>query len=651
MKKIDEKSRVILLGNPNVGKSVIFGALTGRYVTVSNYPGTTVEISKGGLLLKDRDLVILDTPGINSLVPMSEEERVTRDMLLTGGSSSVVQVADAKNLERGLFLSLQLSEMGVPFVLCLNMSDEAKSRGIDIDEKRLEEVVGVPIVRTVAVRGKGISRLKHHILIPRQSRLKIEYDRRIEEAIRRILPLIPDSSISGRSVALMLLCGDKSLVRWLEERGGKAALEAIEKEREELSRSYMESILYHVNMTRMRMATRISRQIKRAEERQDSRFRRLAESVSMHPFWGLLVLGFVLYLLYLFVGIFGASICVNFFEETLFGRFINPISVNLSDRYIPFRLLRDFLVGEYGVVTMALTYSIAIILPIVVTFFIAFGILEDSGYLPRLAAMINRIFRIMGLNGKAVLPMILGFGCDTMATLTTRILETKKEKTIVILLLALGVPCSAQLTVILAMLGALSWKAMFLWISVIISVIFIVGLLASKIIPGKSSDFILEIPPLRWPKISNLITKTLARMEWYLKEAVPLFILGTVILFVSDRLGILLVSEKVAAPIVSGFLGLPEKAAESFLIGFLRRDFGAAGLYRMAEEALLDPVQIVVSLVTITLFIPCIANFFMIIKEKGLKVAAIVAAFIFPFAILIGGLLNFVLRWLDVVLE
>jgi ferrous iron transport protein B len=304
------------------------------------------------------------------------------------------------------------------------------------------------------------------------------------------------------------------------------------------------------------------------------------------------------------------------------------------------------LVGPYGVVTMALTYSLALVLPIVGTFFIGFGILEDSGYLARLAVMANRAFKAMGLNGKAVLPMVLGLGCDTMATLTTRILETRKERLIVILLLALGVPCSAQLAVIMAMLGALTPWALVLWGAVVLGVIVAVGRLAAALIPGRSSDFVLELPPMRLPRPGNLLVKTLARIEWYLKEAVPLFVLGTLLLFLADRLQLLGGIQRAAEPLLSGLLGLPRETAEAFVVGFLRRDFGAAGLYRLAEDGRLDIAQILVATVTITLFIPCVANFLMIVKERGWRTGLAIAAFIFPFALAVGALLNALFRWL-----
>ncbi|MDP2277467.1 MAG: nucleoside recognition domain-containing protein, partial [Nitrospirota bacterium] len=299
-------------------------------------------------------------------------------------------------------------------------------------------------------------------------------------------------------------------------------------------------------------------------------------------------------------------------------------------------------------ITVALTYAIAIILPITATFFIAFAILEDSGYLPRLAIMSNRIFNLMGLNGKAVLPMVLGLGCGTMAVMTSRILETKKERLIITFLLALAVPCSAQLGVILGMLGALSFKATLVWSGTILLTLLFSGYLASKVIKGEKTEFFLEIPPIRRPNITNILVKTAGRIEWYLKEAVPLFILGTLILFVLHKLNLLRVLETIASPVVVNLLGLPEKTTESFILGFLRRDYGAAGLFAMAGKGMLTPVQSVVSLVTITLFIPCLANFFMIIKERGMRTALGIAAVVFPFAFLGGGLLNWILRAFNV---
>jgi ferrous iron transport protein B len=644
-------SKVLLIGNPNVGKSALFGLLTGRYVTVSNYPGTTVEVTYGNVMLNKMKSLVIDTPGVNSLVPMSEDEKVTRDMLLTDRAGVVVQVADTKNLRRGLLITLQLAEMGVPFILDLNMDDEAKSRGIVIDQVKLSRLLGIEVVKTVAIRRSGIDKLLKGIQHPRQSIVKLQYDEVIEGGVRDISALLPEAHISRRALALMVLAGDESLKGWLHANLQDHVVADIEKIRQEVQSAFNNSLGYLINQRRMKKSDEILAQVmSRHEAGKRSTIASNLGRWSMHPIYGLPILLVVLYLVYQFVGVLGAGTAVNFLEKTVFGEYLNPWSTKLVGFILPFQLARELLVGDYGLITMALTYSIAIVLPIVGFFFVAFGILEDSGYLPRLAVMVNKIFKIMGLNGKAVLPMILGLGCDTMATLTTRILETKKERMLVTLLLALGVPCSAQLGVVLGMVSGISGLATAIWIGTVVLVMLLVGYLAALVIPGEPSDFVLELPPIRVPQLMNILVKTLARVEWYLKEAVPLFILGTFILFVGHKLGALEYIQKLTDPLVVGLLGLPSKAAEAFVIGFLRRDYGAAGLFVMQKQGMLDPIQSVVSLVVITLFVPCIANFFMMVKEQGMKVALYMVAFIFPFAFAVGGALNWVLRSLKVAL-
>jgi ferrous iron transport protein B len=405
---------------------------------------------------------------------------------------------------------------------------------------------------------------------------------------------------------------------------------------------------YIISEQRLKIADGIAGEVLTRAAAEKKGISRFFGDITTHPVWGVPFLILVIYILYEFVGRLGAGILVDYFEDIIFGKYLNPWTMKIVMSVIPVQFLQDLLIGPYGIFTMALTYAIAIILPITATFFIAFSIMEDSGYLPRLAAMLNKIFQTMGLNGKAVLPMVLGLGCDTMATLTTRILDTKKERIIVTLLLALVVPCSAQIGVILGMFGKQPVEALLVWIFMLIIVMLFVGFIAARIIPGQRTDFILELPPIRMPQLSNVLLKTLSRIEWYLKEAVPLFILGTVILFTADKLKILPFLQDAASPVVVTVLGLPAKATESFIMGFLRRDYGAAGLFALQEQGLLNTEQVVVSLVTITLFIPCIANFFVIVKERGLKAALAIAGFVFPFAVLVGGLLHRLLLWIKI---
>jgi ferrous iron transport protein B len=446
----------------------------------------------------------------------------------------------------------------------------------------------------------------------------------------------------------MLLSGDESLAEWLHANLSEGGILHIEKIRQEIQNRFADPIGYLINQAWLRKADELLLQVLEMGREAPKTLATFLGSLAIHPVWGIPILLFVLWVTYEFVGVFGAQTSVNFLEKTVFGRWLLPLITAQVQHLIPIPILQEFLVGPYGVFTMALTYAIAIILPIVGYFFVVFGLMEDSGYLPRLAVMTNQIFKKMGLNGKAVLPMVLGLGCDTMATMTTRILDTEKDRTIVTLLLALAVPCSAQLGVILGMFAGLPALYLFIWIFLIAGILVVVGYLASRVIPGESSDFILEIPPLRVPQLSNVLVKTLARIEWYLKEAVPLFILGTTILFILHQTNVLTLLEKLASPLIVHFLGLPAKVTEAFIIGFLRRDYGAAGLFVLAKEGKLGPHQILVGLVTLTLFIPCIAQFFMMIKERGLRTALWISAVIIPIAFGVGGALNFMLEWIGI---
>jgi ferrous iron transport protein B len=632
---------VILVGNPNVGKSALFGALSGRYVEVSNYPGTTVDFTIGWMQLNGTRRQIFDSPGADTLSPISEDEAVTRDLLLNNPVSPVICVIDARNLLRGLVLLAQLAEFGREIVVALNMFDEAESSGFIIDTVELSRVLGVPVIPTIAIQKSGIEELKEAIKSAAIPALKFDYGKIIEEGAQQITDMLGDSKYRG--LALSSLCGDNGLSSDIRAEISSDKLALISGVKARLESSLAEPLGFAIASARNRQARNLLRTFSISKKSKSGRFMDRLGLLSHHPVAGIPVLLAILIGLYYFVGVFGAQVLVQLMEKDLFGGAINPFFVRLFS-HLPWAFVRDLFVGEYGLITMALTYALALILPIVTTFFLAFGALEDSGYLPRLAFMVDRIFKKIGLNGRAVLPMILGLGCDTMAVLTTRILTTKKEKLMVTFLLVLAVPCSAQLGVTLGILGSISPLAVAIWLIVVLLVILLVGYFSSKVIPGRSSDFILEIPPLRLPRLQNIAAKTLMRLEWYLKEAVPLFILGTLILFILDKLDVLQLINRALSPIVVSVLGLPARASEAFILGFLRRDYGAAGFRGLYDSGLLDPVGAVVALTTITLFVPCIANFFMIIKERGLKTALGMMLFIIPFAITVGGLLNLALR-------
>jgi ferrous iron transport protein B len=629
----------VLVGNPNVGKSVLFKNLTNRYVTVSNFPGTTVEIIRARANLRGQEVEIVDTPGVNDLSPRSDDARITRSLLDRYDAASIVQVADAKNLRRALLLTFQLAELGRPMVLVLNMLDELAERGGTIDTERLSQILGIPVVGTVAVRNEGTQDLIRALSAARPPRITG--------------PPLPTSSSEYEQNRLRLVRVNEILAETYSiAQPSKASL-------------------------RVRLGF-----------------------WAMHPVRGLGILALVVAAVFWFVGLFGAGTLVESLEVGVFAQRLNPVAIRAVDALLPFphahqsevvtfspsipitpvheiplgsiakevilppyalepgsqlgpaqgalRFVHDFFVGEFGTLTMAFSYALAIVLPIVTTFFLMFSVLEDSGYFPRMSIMVNRAFRVMGLNGKAVLPMILGLGCDTMATMTTRILDTRKERIVTTMLLALAVPCSAQLGVLLAMMATLSPVGALLWIGLVLGVIFLVGWLSARLFKSEGSPFILEIPPMRRPQLSNVLVKTFSRLNWYVREVIPIFVLGTAMLFLLDKLKLLPAIARLGEPLVTGWLGLPKEMANAFLIGFLRRDFGAVYILDavIGPEPLLSPHQILVAMVTITLFMPCIANFLMIAKEHSLRIAWSMAAFIFPFAFLVGGLFHHVGRWL-----
>jgi ferrous iron transport protein B len=625
----------VLVGNPNVGKSVLFRNLTRRYVTVSNYPGTTVELVRARASEQLGDREVVDTPGLNDLAPRSDEARVTRELLTSHPDATVIQVADAKNLRRALFLTLQIAEMRRSMVLVLNMWDELEERGGHVDTERLSAILGVPVIRTVAPRNQGTEEL-------------------IEALGRASVPRIaPAEGLASPSDAARLDLVNRILSEtWSISQPERAPL-----------------------------GVRLG-------------------FWAMHPVKGLAVLAAILLSVFWFVGLFGAGTLVDALEVAGFEQRVSPAAIGLADRLLPFphehleevvpyalslpvspahevvlresdrlavrpayeiprgvelttgqsvlRWIHDFLVGPFGQITMALSYGLAIVLPIVTVFFLVFSVLEDSGYFSRMSVMLNRVFRLMGLNGKAVLPMILGLGCTTMATMTTRVLESRKERIVTTMLLALAVPCSAQLGVLLALMAALSPAGTAVWLGIMAGVILLVGWLTAKVFPGEGSDFILELPPMRRPQLGNVVTKTYSRLEWYLKEVIPVFLVGTAALFLLDRAGALSAISRAAEPLVTGWLGLPAEMSNALLVGFMRRDFGAVYILDAATGAgaILSPHQILVAMVTITLFMPCFATLLMISKEHGRRVAAGMVAFIFPFAVLIGGLVNQLGRWL-----
>lgn len=472
--------------------------------------------------------------------------------------------------------------------------------------------------------------------------LIMNYDEILEKSINDIETLLEkDFTLSKRSIALLLLQEDADITEKVRtDLSGN--FKAIARIVEDVRNHYGKSLNYIVSVNRQKTVEAIvARNIKKSGEKR-SRVSEVLSRMTMNPVTGIPILLLVLYFgLYKFVGGFGAGTIVNFLENNVFVKFVNPWVNSTVSALIPWQWLQELLARDYGIITLGVRYAVAIILPIVGTFFIMFSIIEDSGYLPRLAMLVDRIFKKIGLNGRAVIPMVLGFGCDTMATMVSRTLETKRERVIATFLLSLAIPCSAQLGVILALLSGLP-VAMVVWVVFMALVFMLIGWLTSRVMPGEKPVFYMEVPPLRLPRLSNVFIKTYTRLQWYFVEILPVFIAASVLIWFGNITGLFSILVDLMKPVVH-LIGLPDEAAKTFLFGFLRRDYGAAGLYDLQKAGALTARQLTVAAVTLTLFLPCVAQLTMNIKERGLKTALGMAAFIFPFAFLCGYVLNLIL--------
>jgi ferrous iron transport protein B len=642
---------VAIVGTPNVGKSVLFNTLTGIYVTVSNYPGTTVEVTRGKGRLEAVETGVMDTPGMYGLLPITEEERVARRILLTERPNLVIHVLDAKNIERMLPMTLQLIEAGQPVFLVINLMDEAERIGVSIDIPELQKRLGIPVVGTALAVGRGATEVKSVIA----SRLghpdacsaclpdhqpAIIYPEIVRDGLEKIEPLLETVyPMSRRSMAVLLLENDPEVID-LVRKSQPEQVESVQAITRAIQSQTHQPLSYLIARAHREAAQRMLTSVLILPQQRPNTFATRLSDAMIRPLTGLPILAVSLFVLYEFVGVLGAQTHVQFLEQTVFGAHINPWIDLVLAHIIPWPVIRDLFGGQFGIITLGIRYAIAIVLPIVGTFFLAFSVIEDSGYLPRLAMLIDRVFKRIGLNGRAVIPMVLGFGCDTMATIVTRTLETKRERLLATFLLSLAIPCSAQLGVMLGLLnGQVGLLA--IWAGIIGGVFLLIGWLAAKLMPGERPTFYMELPPLRLPTVRNVLVKTYTRMEWYLREVFPLFVIASVVIWFGRLTGLFDLAVHALIPMVH-LIGLPDQTAVAFLFGFFRRDYGAAGLYDLRST--MTPAQILVATTTMTLFMPCIAQFAVTIKERGWKVALGITAFVFPFALLVGGLLNLVLK-------
>jgi len=558
------------MGNPNVGKSAIFSRLTGAKVIISNYPGTTVEFTQGQTEIQGEKVTIIDVPGTYALDAVSKAEEVAINMLKKG--DLVINIIDATKLERNLYLTLELLEKGIPLIAALNMWDDTKHQGIEIDVGRLEEHLKIPVVPTCGITGEGI-----------------------KELVKRLKDVKPQRRRPLHSDA-----------RWKEI---GSIVEEVQK-------------LHHRHHT----------------------FLERLEDISIKPMTGIPIAIGVLYFMFRVVRFVGEGL-INYVFDPLFNNIYYPLISKLV-MTIPSEFIQKLLLGtsanimeSFGVVTTGIYVPIVVVLPYIFSFYFALSFLEDLGYLPRLAVMLDNLFHRIGLHGYASIPVILGLGCKVPSILGTRILEKRREKIIALVLTLMIAPCMPQTAMVISIVGRYGGKYLAIVFGTLLVTALVVVSILNKIMKGETPPIMIEMPPYRLPRMGSFLKKLWMRIRGFLLEAIPLIILGILIINVLDMLGIIKVLANLLGAPMRYILGLPKETVSVVVLGFLRKDISIA----LLEPFGLNVKQLMVASVFLVLYLPCLATFSMLIKEVGFKDSLKVVAITFAAALLVSGALNLII--------
>ena len=565
--------KIVLMGNPNVGKSVVFSRLTGANVIASNYPGTTVDFYEGTMRLEGEQVRIIDAPGTYSLQPSNRAEEVSVNLL--DDADIVINVVDATNLERNLYLTLELLEREKPVIVALNLWDETKHLGIDVDVEKLEKMLGVPVVPTVALTGEGIKELVE--------RLK-------------------DAKVSG--------------MKPLEEAERWVTIGKIVKG--------VETIHHHHHTLKERLS-----------------------DITIKPATGIPLALVIIALSFLFVRLIGEGLITYVFDP-IFDAYY-PVAMNISDS-LGSGIIHDILIGtlidgkidyfqSMGILTTGLYVPFGAVLPYIISFYFTLSILEDSGYLPRLATLVDNIFHRLGMHGHGIVPVFLGLGCNVPGVLSSRALETRKQRFISATLTAIAVPCMAQTAMIFGILGHYGMRYVLMVYAALFTVFIVVGLILNRFVKGESPEIFLEIPPYRRPSLRAIAKKTWMRIRWFLQDAIPWLFLGVFIVNILYAVGFLQWLGNVFSPVTEGWFGLPRESTTAILIGFLRKDLAVGMLLPLGMR----PLQLVVATTILGIYFPCIATFAVMLKELGVK-DLIKSIFVMVMtALIVGGTMRFLL--------
>lgn len=584
--------KVVLIGNPNVGKSSLFNTLSNKYVDVSNYSGTTVSISRTKTSFGE----LVDTPGIYTLYNCSDDEKITKKFIYN--ADIIINVINSTTIERDLLLTLQLIAMQRKMLIVLNQTDEATKNGIFIDENKLSSILNTKVIKTTAKTKQGVS----NIIV----------------SIENGGVLIPNITLEEKKHYI-----PENIYDCLETNTTQAYQSELQ-----LIQNITSNIILKKN--------------------KPPKLDHILSDALFHPMIGWPIAIFIFYVLFKVLGTFVS------------GQVVDQLVLTCNSSYIPFisevftklfsgNMLEHICVGEFGILTMSVEIIFCILIPLITGYYIIMSLLEDSGYLPRLAVLTDTMFSKIGLNGRAIIPILLGFGCGAMGTISSRILASQKERAIVTAIIGIAIPCAAQQGIIVSLISStnniLIW---WIYIVVMMCIIGISGKVLNQFFGGSECDLLIDIPPLRIPSIRNCIKKTFFRVMSFIKESVPIFMLSSVIITLLNECGFLMLLQNSLKPLVEYLLHLPKEFADIFVMGIIRRDLASVGVLNMSTgtNAMLSHSQILVASVVITLFVPCINALMVICKERGLKAAILLWLGTLIISITVGSILAFILNFI-----
>ena len=647
----EPRRTVAVFGNVAVGKSEVCEQICdgpGRCTLAMG--GAEIEVPVGtlhhGLFTRSPDGTrIIDAPGIHSVFSRSEDGLLCRRLLLSGELDTIVHVLDAKSLRRSLVIALQLAEFELPTVFVLNMMDMAQARGIEVSPPALEERLGAAVLPTVALERRGVGELPALLDGARRPEHSVTFPASIEDTLGLLSRLLAGAAVPARALAILLLTGTPAARQYVEKHFGRAMVEQVDRLISSLRRDFSRPLDVVVTERYAATADRIARQTQRVHQSSPLFMTRLglwAQQLST----GIPMALAILLAMYLFVGLFGATYLVDLLNNRIFAGILTPFFERIVEP-IPSAFVRGALVDpDFGVLTTGLFLAFGIVMPVMLCFYGFFGVLEESGYLPRFSVLLHRLMRRMGLNGRGVIPLVMGFSCVTMALLTTRMLDSRKERLIASLILMLTIPCAPLIAVMFIILAKMPWYASAFIFGFLLLQTVVVGALADRFISGGHAELMLELPPMRAPGLRSILVTTWRRTWAFMNEAVPLFLLAAFLVFLFDYVGGLRLLENATRPLMNDLLGLPEASVRVFMKTIIRREAGAVELDLLRAD--FSNLQLVVTLLTMTLLIPCVNTVVVLVKERGTRVAVEILAGVFFYALLAGGAVNHVCQALGI---